>query len=94
MPAMKAIPNSVMLFRLSGVLAVCLAAPLLLYLFVGPAVGALGAAGAGAFWYPQYRLPAPSGIRGAYFWFVTGGYVAIGVTLLVCLGRLLGVRVF
>lgn len=88
---MKAIPNTVLLFRLAGMLVVCLAVPPLLCHYVGPAVGALGASGAAAFWYSQYRLPAWKERSGFSFWFVAGGYGVIGTTLLVSLGRLIGV---
>jgi len=82
--------NSVILFRLIGMVVVCWAVPPLLCHYVGSAVGALGASGAAAFWYSQYRFPARQERSGAYFWFVAGGYSVIGITLLVCLGRLLG----
>ena len=79
-----------MLFRLTGVLVVCLAVPPLLLHYVGPAAGALGALAAAALWYSQYRFPAWKERSGSSFWFVAGGYGVIGITLLVCLGRLLG----
>jgi hypothetical protein len=88
---MKAIPNSIMLFRLAGMLVVCLAVPPLLGYYAGPALGALGASGAAAFWYSQYRLPTWKERSGSPFWFVAGGYGIIGVTLLISLGRLIGV---
>ncbi len=87
---MKAISNTLTLFRLAGILVVCWAVPLLLCHYAGPVVGALGAAGAGALWYSQYRLPTGKERRGGSFWLVAGGYGVIGVILLVCLGRLLG----
>jgi len=80
-----------MLFRLAGMLVACLAVPPLLCHYAGPAVGALGAAGAAAFWYSQYRLPAWKERSGSSFWFVAGGYGVIVITLLVSLGRLIGV---
>jgi hypothetical protein len=86
---MKAIPNHLMLFRLGGMLVVCWAVPPLLCHYAGPAAGALGAAGAAALWYSQYRHPAWKSKGGSSFWFVAGGYVVIGIGLLVCLGRLL-----
>jgi len=88
---MKAISNNVMHVRLAGMLVVCLAVPPLLCHYAGPAIGALGAAGAAAFWYSQYRLPSWRERSGSSFWFVTGGYAVIGITLLVSLGRLIGV---
>lgn len=84
--------NSVILFRLIGMSVVCLAAPPLLCHFVGPLIGALSALGAAAFWYSQYRFPSPKQRSGPYFWFVTGGYGFIGITLVVCLGRLMGLK--
>jgi hypothetical protein len=79
-----------MLFRLAGMLVICIAVPPLLYHYAGPAVGALGAIGAGLLWNWQYRFP-PWTERGApSFWFAAGGYGPIGLTLLVCLNRLLG----
>ena len=86
---MKAIPNSVMFFRLAALLVVCWAVPPLLYYYVGPVAGALGAVAAAALWYSQYRLPTWKERGGASFWFVAGGYGVISVTLLLCLGRLL-----
>jgi hypothetical protein len=83
--------NSVVLFRLIAMSMVCLAAPPLLCRYVGPAIGALGALGAAAFWYSQYRFPARKERSGPYFWFVAGGYGVIAITLVVCLGRLRGV---
>jgi len=82
--------NSVILIRLIGMLVVCLAAPPLLFHYLGPALGALGAAGAAVFWYSQYRRPPWQDRDSPFFWFVAGGYGVIGGTLLVCLGRLLG----
>jgi hypothetical protein len=78
-----------MILRLGGMLVVCLAVPLLLHYFAGAALGAVGAAAAAAFWYSQYRLPAWKERSGVSFWFVFSGYGVIGLTLLVCLGRLL-----
>jgi hypothetical protein len=86
---MKAIPNRVVLFRLLGIWAGCMAVPPLLWHYVGPALGALGAAGAAALWFSQYRLPAWEGRNEGSFWFVASGYGIIGITLLMCLGRLL-----
>ena len=86
---MKAISNSLTLFRLAGMLVVCWAAPYLVAHYVGPAAGALAAAGAAALWYSLYRLPPWKERRSYSFWFVAGGYGVIGVTLLLCLGRLL-----
>ena len=86
---MNAIPNSLMFFRLIGMLVACWAVPPLLFYYLGPAVGALGASGAAALWYWQYRLPTWQEQSGYCFWFVVGGYGVIGVTLLLCLGRLL-----
>ncbi len=85
--------NIVTLFRLIGMVVVCWAVPSLLCHYVGPAAGALGALGAAALWYSQYRFPSRKQRSGPYFWFVAGGYGFIGITLLACLGRLLGVRV-
>jgi hypothetical protein len=90
MQPMKATSNSGMLFRLTGVMALCLAGPLLLWYFAGPLLGGLGAVAAVAFWYSRYRFPAREE-RGSGFWLVVGGYVVIGITLLACLGRLIGV---
>jgi hypothetical protein len=87
---MKAIPNAVPLARLGGMMIVCASVPALLCHYVGPAAGALGAAGAAALWYSQYRFPTWSERGGVSFWFVVGGYGVIGISLLVCLGRLLG----
>ncbi len=80
------------LFRLIGITFVCLVVPPLLGHYVGPAFGALGAVGAVGFWYSQYRFPDRKQRSGPYFWFVAGGYGFIGLTLLVCLGRLLGMK--
>jgi hypothetical protein len=88
---MKAIPNSTMLFRLLGMLVLCWAIPPLVCHYAGSAAGALAAAGAAALWYSQYRLPTWSERSGSSFWFVAGGYGFIGLTLAVCLGRLLRV---
>jgi len=82
--------NTVILIRLLGTLVVCLAAPPLLFHYLGPALGALGAAGAAAFWYSQYHRPTWKERDGPFFWFVAGGYGVIGCTLLFCLGRLMG----
>lgn len=90
MQTMKATSNSVMLIRLTGVVVVCLVGPPLLCIFAGPAIGGLGAATSAAFWYSRYRFPAREE-QGAGFWLVVGGYAVIGITLLVCLGRLIGV---
>ncbi len=87
---MKAISNSLILYRLAGMLLLCLALPPLLCAFVGPGSGALSAVAAGALWFSQYRRPAWDK-SGSGFWFVIGGYVLIGITLLGSLGRLLGV---
>lgn len=81
--------NSVILLRLIGMLVVCWAVPPLLCHYAGPAVGALGASVAAAFWYSQYRFPVRKQTSGPYFWYVASGYGFIGITLLVCLGRLL-----
>ena len=81
--------SSVILCRLIGMLVVCWAVPPLLCHYLGPAVGGLGASGAAALWYSQYRFPARKERSGFYFWFVASGYGFIGLTLLVCLGRLL-----
>lgn len=89
---MKAIPQSIILFRLIGMLVACWAVPALLCHYMGPAVGSLGAAGAAAFWYSRYRFPSRKQGCGPQFWFVAIGYMFIGVTLAVCLGRLLGVN--
>ena len=78
-----------MAFRLVGMVGVCSAAPPLLCYYAGPAVGALGAGGAAALWYSQYRLPAWNERGGSSFWFVASVYGFIGITLMVCLGRLL-----
>ena len=86
---MKATSNTVMLFRLGGMLVVCIAVPPLLYHYAGPAVGALSAAGAALLWYSQYRVPAWEDRGHPSFWFAAGGYGPIGLTLLVCLGQLL-----
>jgi hypothetical protein len=86
---MKAIPNSVVFFRLAVMLTACWAAPPLLCYYAGAVVGALAAGAAGALWYSQYRVPSWQERRGYAFWFVAGGYGVAGVTLLVCLGRLL-----
>ncbi len=86
---MKAISNSLMLFRLVSMVVACWALPALLYYGVGPAAGALGAAGAAALWFWQYRVPTRRGRGGSSFWFVAGGYAVIGLTLLAGLGRLL-----
>lgn len=83
--------NGIELFRLVGVLLVCWGVPPLLCYYVGSALGALGASGAAAFWYSRYRLPAWEGRSRASFWFVATGYGVIGITLLICLGKLLGV---
>ena len=88
---MKAIPDSVMLFRLAGMLIACWAVPVVLCYYVGPAVGALGAVGAAVLWYSQYRLPTRTESKAASFWFVAVGYAVIGITLMVCLARLIGV---
>jgi hypothetical protein len=88
---MNAIPNSIVLFRLLGVLVVCWAVPVLLCYLVGPTFGVIGALGAAVFWYVQYRLPAWRERSGFSFWFVVSGYGIIGVTLLVSLGRMMGV---
>jgi hypothetical protein len=85
----KSIPDSVVLFRLGGMLVACWAVPLLLCHYVGPVAGALGAVGAAALWYSQYRFPAWRERSGYPFWFAASGYVVITVLLLVCLGRLL-----
>ena len=87
---MKATPNTIMLFRLAGMLVVCIAVPPLLYRYAGPAVGALGATGAGLLWYSQYRFPPWKESTAPSFWFAAGGYGPIGLTLLVCLHQLLG----
>ena len=87
---MKAISNNVILCRFAGMLLLCLALPPLLGAFVGPGTGALSAVAAAALWYSQYRRPAWDK-TGSGFWFVIGGYTLIGITLLVCLGRVLGV---
>ena len=87
---MKAKPNTIMLFRLAGMLVVCIAVPPLLYHYAGPAVGALGATGAALLWYSQYRFPPWTDRSAPSFWFAAGGYGPIGLTLLVCLGQLLG----
>jgi hypothetical protein len=87
---MKAKPNTIMLFRLAGMLVVCIAVPPLLYHYAGAAVGALGATGAALLWYSQYRFPAWEDRSSPSFWFAAGGYGPIGLTLLVCLGQLLG----
>ncbi len=84
--------NSVILLRLIGMSVACLAVPPVLCRYLGPALGALGASGAAVFWYSQYRIPVPKEQSGPYFWFVAGGYGFIGITLVVCLGRLMGVR--
>jgi len=88
---MKAISDNVILFRLAAMLLLCLALPPLLCAFVGPGVGAVGALAAAALWYSQYRRPAWEK-NGSGFWFVIGGYALIGITLLLCLGRILGVN--
>ena len=80
-----------MRFRLAGMILGCLVVPPLLCHYAGPAIGALGALGAAALWYSQYRLPTWSERSGSSFWFVAGGYGFIGLTLAVCLGRLLRV---
>jgi hypothetical protein len=87
---MKTISNHAILFHLAGMLLLCLALPPLLCAFVGPGIGALSALAAGALWYSQFRHPAWDK-SGSGFWFVIGGYALVGITLLVCLGRLLGV---
>ncbi len=87
---MKAISSNIILFRLAGMLLFCLALPPLLCAFVGPGSGALSAVAAGALWYSQYRRPAWDK-SGFGFWFVIGGYTLIGITLLICLGRLVGI---
>ena len=86
---MKATSSNLMLFRLTGMLVVCLVLPALLCHYVGPAAGALGASGTAALWYSQYRLPAWKEKGSSSFWFVAGGYGVICITLLVCLARLL-----
>ena len=86
---MKAISNNIALLYLAGMLAACLAVPLLLWRSVGPLAGALSAGAAAALWWSQYRLPARDQRRGAYFWFVISGYGLIGVSLLASLARLL-----
>lgn len=91
MQTMKAIPDGVAIFRLTGMVVVCLAFPPLLCHYVGPAIGALGASGADAFWDSQYRLPARKERSDYSFRFVAGGYGVIGMTLWVSLGRLIGV---
>jgi len=88
---MKAIPNNIMLLRLVGMLVVCWAVPPLLCHYVGSVAGALAALGAAAFWYSQYRLPAWRERTASSFWFVAVGYGVIGITLVVCLGRLMRV---
>lgn len=87
---MTAIANNLTLFRLACMLVVCLVMPPVLCHYAGPVVGALGGAGAAALWYAQYRLPTWEKRSDAAFWFVNGGYGLIGITLLVCLGQLLG----
>jgi len=89
---MKASSNNILLFRLAGMVVVCLAVPPLLHHYLGPAVGALSALGACGFWYSQYRLPSWKERAGASFWFVAGGYFIIGMTLLFSLGGLSGVQ--
>ena len=89
---MKVVSSSVMLFRLTGVVVVCLVGPPLLGYFAGPAIGALGAATSAGFWYSRYRFPARGEKKESGFWLVIGGYGVIGITLLVCLGRLIGVH--
>jgi hypothetical protein len=90
MQTMKTISSSVMLFRLTAVVVVCLAGPPLLCYFAGPAIGALSAATSAGFWYSRYRFPAREE-QGSGFWLVVGGYGVIGIALLVCLSRLIGV---
>jgi len=82
--------SGVILIRLIAMVVVGWAVPPLLCHYLGPAVGALGASGAAAFWYSQYRFPARRQRSSAYFWFVTSGYACIGITLVVCLSRLAG----
>jgi hypothetical protein len=84
--------NSLMFGRLAGLIAICLAGPPLLCILAGPILGALGAATSAVFWYSRYRFPARQERRGPGFWLVIGGYAVIGLTLVVCLGRLLGMH--
>ena len=91
---MNAVSNSITLFRIAGMFLACWVVPPLLCHYLGPAVGALGALGAGGFWYSQYRFPPREQRKGPYFWFVASGYGCIGITLVVCLGRLVGVSLF
>jgi hypothetical protein len=84
--------NRVMHYRMVSMVVVCLTVPPLLGFLVGAALGALGAVGAAGFWFSQYRLPAWEDRGGPSFWLVAGGYGVIGLNLLVCLGRLVGVR--
>lgn len=74
-------------FRLLGMVLVCWVVPAVLCHFAGPALGAVGALAAAAFWYHQYRFPARKDRSGAYWGYVTGGYAIISITLVICLGR-------
>jgi hypothetical protein len=85
----KTTPNSLVLMRLSGMMFACWGIPPLLDRLAGPVPGALASLGAAGLWYWQYRLPTFQKRGGFSFWFVAGGYGVIGLTLLVCLGRLL-----
>ena len=85
--------NRIAFYRQMGIWVGCLAVPPLLGFFVGPALGVLAAVGAGAFWFVQYGQPAWKSTSGSPFWYLVGGYGVIGLTLLVCLGRILGVRI-
>jgi hypothetical protein len=86
---MKRTSNRLMLMRLSGMLVACWGVPPLLARLAGPVPGALASVGAAGLWFWQYRFPIFQTGGGFTFWFVAGGYGVTGLTLLVCLGRLL-----